>query len=209
MTDRAAADPSSTASVTPIVGAVLCGGRSSRFGSDKALADAGDTTVGRRVVAALRGAGIDPVVAVGGTAGPAIGVPTVPDLRPGQGPLGGLATALLWAKTGSVVVVACDLVLLQPDDVAELVAHEPSSPGRAVVATVGGEPQVTLARWPAAAGRRILALVDDGHRAFHRALDHLGWDGVELSPGAVADADTPEELRRLLGGGRQAGTEQS
>ena len=183
-----------------VVGAVLCGGRSSRFGSDKALAPFGSSTVGARVVAALRNGGIDPVVAIGGTAGTGLGLPTVADLRPGQGPLGGLATALLWARTGWVLAAPCDLPLLEPVHVAALLAARPrpeQDEDRPVVAVVDGRPQPSLGCWPAGHGRRLLALVDGEQRALRAAIDGIEWLGVELPADALADADTPEELARL------------
>ena len=187
------------AAPTPVVGAVLCGGRSSRFGSDKALADADGVPVGARVIAALRGGGADPVVAIGGTAGPELNIPTIADLRPG-GPLPGLATALLWAKSGLVVVAPCDLVLLTADNISALLGVAAIHRGKAVVATREGEPQVSLAVWPAERGRDVLRAVDEGKRAFRAALDLIDWVGVELPESALADADTPEELARLLAG---------
>ncbi|MGH1489913.1 MAG: molybdenum cofactor guanylyltransferase [Acidimicrobiales bacterium] len=187
-----------TPAYRPIVGAVLCGGRSSRFGSDKALADAGGRLLGQTVVDALREALVDPVVAIGGSAGPTLGLPTVPDLRPGDGPLGGLATALLWAKTGPVVVVPCDLVLLQAAHIEAVVAAARRHEGHVVVATVLGEPQVSLACWPAERGREVLKLLDAGKRRFYDALDQPEWVGVELPADAISDADTPEDLERIL-----------
>jgi molybdopterin-guanine dinucleotide biosynthesis protein A len=186
----------------PLVGAVLCGGASSRFGSDKAVAPVGDGTLGASVVAALRQAGVDPVVAIGGDSGPAIGVPVVADLRPGEGPLGGLATALLWAKSGYVVVVPCDLPLLQPSHLAVVIeaaaAGARASPPVAAIATIDGEPQVSVGCWPASAGRTVLRALNGGQRRFRSALDVVEWIGVELPPDALSDADTPAELRRLL-----------
>lgn len=204
----------------PVVGAVLCGGRSSRFGADKALAPFGSSTVGGRIVSAMRDAGIDPVVAIGGQAGDQLGVPTVPDRRPGEGPLGGLATALLWASTGWVVIAPCDLPLLASEHLAMLLdggasGQEPvagpdpgandepgdrGGPGSdlgPVVATVDGKPHVSLSIWPASDGRRLLRLLDGGERRFRRALDGRAWRGVELPEVALTDADTPAELERL------------
>ncbi len=197
----------------PVIGAVLCGGRSRRFGSDKALARFGSSTVGERVVAALRQSGVDPVVAIGGQIGDRLGIPTVHDLRPGDGPLGGLATALLWARNGSVLMVPCDVPLLSAAHIGLLLAspveppnaEDPEDPEGAVgqipvVATVEGKPKVSLAVWPAADGRRLLRLLDGGERRLRAALDDRRWRGVEVPPAAVTDADTPEELAELAKG---------
>ncbi len=188
-----------------VVGAVLCGGRSSRFGSDKALAPTGDGTMGQRVVDALRGAGVDPVVAVGGDAGAALGLITVPDRWPGLGPLGGLATVLRWARQGDVLVVPCDLPLLDQETVSRLLEarrriRQQVGPeaAQAIVAAVDGEPRHSLAIWPAGQARTVRRLVDDGERRFRAALDVIGWAPVEVLPAGLDDADTPQQLGELL-----------
>lgn len=176
------------------MGAILCGGQSKRFGTDKALAYAGSRRIGDRVVSALRDGGADPVTAIGGTAGPTLGLPTVPDLRPGQGPLGGLATALLFAKTGYVLVTPCDVALLTAEHVATMLAAIDPNDEKAVVATVEEVPQHTVACWPASWGRRILSAVDNGSLAHRAALDMGEWESVELPAEALIDIDTPDEL---------------
>jgi len=185
-----------------LVGAVLLGGRSSRYGSDKALAEIGDSVMGAIVVAALRDAGIDPVVAVGGSAGSRLNLITVPDHWPGEGPLAALATILRWAREGRVLVVPCDLPRLTSAAVGVLVAagdalDEPDRRRTAVVATVDGEPLHSVGIWPAAWAVPLRRLVDGGERRFRAALDVGPWIGVELPSLSVADADTPAELDRL------------
>lgn len=186
-----------------LVGAVLLGGRSTRFGSDKALASVGDTVMGAVVVAALREAGIDPVVAVGGSAGARLNLITVPDHWPGEGPLAAVATILRWAREGRVLVVPCDLPRLRPSVVSALVAASDAVDSSqrlqtAVVATVGGRPMYSVAVWPAAWAMALRGLVEGGERRLRAALDVGTWIGVELPPGSIADADTPADLERLL-----------
>lgn len=180
----------------PLIGAVLCGGQSSRFGTDKALADAGGTAMALRVATALRDAGADPVVAVGGAAGGRLGLPTVADRYPGQGPLEGLASVLRWAKTGLVVVAPCDLPLLRGEHLRQLI--DAATDERAAVATVDGGPQPSLACWPASWAPAIRALVDQGDRAWRAALSVGPWTGVPVSASVMADADSPTELATLL-----------
>jgi len=180
----------------PHVGAVLCGGRSSRFGTDKAIVEIDGQPLAARIVTALRAGGADPVVAVGGSAGDVLGVPTVPDRFPGEGPLAALATALLYARAGLVVVTSCDLPLLRGRHVAQLIAA--ASEDLAAVATIDGRPQPSLACWPARFGPAVSSLVTADRRAWRDALEVVPWTGVAMPPEAVADADTPEELKVLL-----------
>lgn len=182
--------------MTRLAGGVLCGGASSRFGSDKALAPAGDGPLGALVVTALRDAGIDPVVALGGSAGHQLGIPVVPDRAPGDGPLAALASALTWAGAGWLLVSPCDLPLLTANHVELLVGDLVGD--RARVAVVDGSPQPSLAVWPASWARRTQKAVDQGERAFRHALTLGEWDPVRLPAEALADADTREELDRLL-----------
>lgn len=78
-----------------ILGAVLAGGLSTRFGSDKALAELDGHTLLAHAVDALSG-WCEYVVVVGRETAPA---PTIPDWpRPGMGPLGGIVAALHLAR---------------------------------------------------------------------------------------------------------------
>lgn len=180
----------------------MLGGRSSRFGTDKALARVGDTLMGAVAVAALREAGIDPVVAIGGSAGPRLNVITVPDRWPGEGPLAALATILRWARQGRVLVVPCDLPHLTASTVSALAAASDALGDErlrtAVLATVDGEPRYSVGVWPTEWAAAMRRLVEGGERRFSAALDVGPWIGVEVPRLAVTDADTPAELEHLL-----------
>lgn len=185
-----------------VAGAILLGGASSRFGSDKALAKTGNGLLGQRVVAALRGGGVDPVVAVGGTAGSALGLVTLADAEPLGGPLPAVAQALAYFGRGHVLVCPCDLPLLSAEHITMLISAlhllDGDPPPTAVVAEVNGRPQPSLGIWPTAWALAARRAVVDGRRAFRDALDLGPWVTVELPPAALADADTPETLEELL-----------
>ena len=122
--------------------------------------------IGPRVVAALRAAGLDPVMAIGGTPD-AIGVPTLADRHPGQGPLGAVATALTYARTGKVLVATCDLPLLDAASIRRVVdAATASDHDTASVAAIAGEPQLSLGCWPARWASPIHRAVAGGERRF-------------------------------------------
>jgi len=180
----------------PVAGAVLCGGQSRRFGSDKALADAGGIPLGRRVIDAMADAGVDPIVAVGGTAGSALGVVSIADKYPGQGPLAALATVLRWAGAGRVLVAPCDLPLIVGSDFECLI--NAGDDDEIVVANAEGRVQPSVGCWPAIYGADISALVAAGRRRWMDGLEVGPWRSVSLDDRALYDADTPERLAALL-----------
>jgi molybdopterin-guanine dinucleotide biosynthesis protein A len=94
-------------------GAALAGGQSRRMGQDKAALAIGGQPLLARVVARLQM--VTPQVRVIGAVERAAlvpGVPVVPDLRPGCGPLGGIYTALRTTSAPYVLVVGCDMPFL-------------------------------------------------------------------------------------------------
>ncbi len=99
--------------------AILAGGHSTRMGTDKALLQAwpGGPAVIEMVAARLVEAGLPPPLLV--TNAPHrhafLGLRMVADDLPGAGPLGGVFTALNHSPFRRVLVVACDMPLLNPD----------------------------------------------------------------------------------------------
>ncbi len=98
----------------PLAGVVLCGGRSTRMGIDKASIDVGGATLLRRAVDRL-GEACDPVlIAPGGLPLAVEGRDNVADALPGAGPLAGLVAALRYSPHPLLAVVAVDLPWLDP-----------------------------------------------------------------------------------------------
>jgi len=173
-----------------ILGAILAGGRSSRYGSNKALA----LLDGRRLidhVAAGLGPHVDALVLCGGT--PLLdGVPFVPDRpAPDLGPLGGLNAALHHAAAhgfDAAVTIGCDMPVFPADLVARLRAAGPP-------VSAAGMPLVGL--WPAE-----LAAVLDRHLADTADRSMRSWVALSgasvIAPGgAFANVNRPEDLRNL------------
>src|SRR5881398_3639726 len=99
---------------------VLCGGRSTRMGTSKALLPFGPETMLQRVVRILQDV-VSPIVAVAAVNQP---LPTLPsdvivtrDEEEGRGPLEGLRAGLkaLPETVDSAYVTSCDVPLLVPD----------------------------------------------------------------------------------------------
>jgi molybdopterin-guanine dinucleotide biosynthesis protein A len=126
-----------------VLGVVIAGGLSSRFGSPKALAQVAGQRVVDRVIAALRDALDDQeVVCIANDAAiaAAIGLPHRGDLLVGIGALGGVHAGLLWARERhcrGILGAGCDMPFLDPallrallDRAGEADAVLPASTGR-------------------------------------------------------------------------------
>ena len=85
--------PASESSSSVLAAAITAGGQSRRFGQDKALYELDGVPLLNRVADSLQHASPRLLVAPAGRYR-LDGWQTVPDLRPGQGPLAGLETAL-------------------------------------------------------------------------------------------------------------------
>ena len=183
-------------------GAVLTGGASRRMGTDKALVEVDGMAMAGRVAGALASAGGQPVIAVGGDADRLadLGLAVAPDRWPGEGPLGGIVTALgalADPEVPIVVAAACDLPALTSSLVAALVAalaEAPSTVG-ATLPVVGGVAQPHLLAVRATAAAALLAAFQHGERAPRRALHGVAAASVDLGEAAaLRDVDRPEDL---------------
>lgn len=98
-----------------ISGAVLAGGRSSRFGRDKALGLWQGKTLLEHALSSLEDCTERFIIGGSGERYSFTGVPVYPDLEPFQGSLYGLARALELAQSDRVAVMACDMPGLTSD----------------------------------------------------------------------------------------------
>lgn len=174
---------------TRLLGAVLAGGQSRRFGSDKALAVLDGQTLLERAVARLVG-WCGAVVVIGRAEAPVAVVPDWP--RAGMGPLGGIAGALRHAAAGgfrAVLTVGVDSLGL-PDDLPEWLGVGP--------ACVADQPVVGL--WPVAVLPALEAILQaEGRHAVRDLIAAVGARSVVL-PGASGNVNRPEDLARIGGG---------
>ncbi|HET6665387.1 MAG TPA: NTP transferase domain-containing protein, partial [Acidimicrobiales bacterium] len=151
------------------VAAVLTGGSSRRMGRDKATLPVEGIAMARRVADAAAGAGAQRVVVIGH---PVEGLDHLDDEHPGEGPLGGVVTALRWADVDPVVVLACDLLRPSAPAVAHAVEVLAGVPSAAVaVPVVDGRAQWLHSAWrPPEALEPLAAAFAEGERSLHRAV---------------------------------------
>jgi molybdenum cofactor guanylyltransferase len=172
--------------VTALV-AVLAGGRGTRMGGAKAVADFGGEPLIARPLRAAAAAGLDAVVvAKASTSLPALDVPVWHEPDEPSHPLLGIVTALERAQR-PVVAIGCDMPFATPDLLARLAA------GPEAAVRVGGEIAPFPARYePAAlpALRAALAL----EAPVRATLAALRPGTIAVDERLVASINTPDEL---------------
>ncbi|MEO6081051.1 MAG: molybdenum cofactor guanylyltransferase [Steroidobacteraceae bacterium] len=187
------------------VGVVIAGGRSQRFGGEKAVA----LFAGKPLLlwAAMRLARSCVEVAVNarpGTEAAALaqaeGLALLHD-EPGDpdGPLAGVRAGLLWAQScqaRTLAVSPCDAPLLPEDLYTRLIAA--AGVGAAMAETVDGR-QPLCAVWPVTALPALSAALAGGaHPPTWRVLEEAGAVKVRFDqPQAFANLNTQAELARL------------
>lgn len=173
------------------LGAVLAGGRSLRFGSDKALALLAGRPLLAHVVEALRPQCAEVVVV--GRSWP--GLRSLADWPgPGLGPLGGLCGALRGARQlghPSVLAAPCDMPGL-PADLVERLAPAPAV----------AEGHWTVGLWPAALASSLEAwLAASRPRALRAFAEAVGARAVPIE--GLRNVNRPDDLSDVANGSPQ------
>jgi len=148
----------------------------------------------------LVAAGAASVVSVGGNrvALETLGFSWVPDRYPGEGPLGGIITALTHATHAVSVITACDMPGLTPATIAALVRA--LDDGQADVALARGQQlEPLVGAWRPRCVAALTERFDSGERAVHRAIADLGVVQVAVTdPRALVNVNTGDELARWV-----------
>lgn len=182
--------------MTDFTGIVLCGGHSSRMGSDKALVVFEGMPLLRHQIETLRYAGANRII-VSGSPRPGINAEYIEDEYPDRGPLGGLHAALKSADVGLCMVLAVDVPLVRPETVLQLLKSSCDSPITLVRHPAGIEPLCGIYRADLFA--RIPPLIAD-HGAPVRALAESVGYRTAFFPDEheFTNLNTPEELNRMI-----------
>ena len=164
------------------------------MGTDKATFEVDGVKMANRVAVAAREAGADEVLMIGGPQSRAKSLEGTwkKDSFPGEGPLGGVITALKTAAHDSVVVLSCDMPFITPAVISSLVRGL-------------GDAQASVGRtdrlnWLCAAWSReeclptLQSVWKRSERAVHRAAVLLDVAEVPVPAVAVRNVNSPADL---------------
>lgn len=167
-----------------VAGVVLAGGKSRRFGSDKAAVLLGGRTLLDRALDTLRPL-CGRLMAAGTRVRPAVAdVQVVDDVFAGCGPISGIHAALAASPLPYALVVAVDMVALKPD-LLELIRDWPE-PAQVAVPFVNGYYEPLCARYHTS----CLPVVEENIRAGRRKV-------FDFYPQVTVARVSESELRRV------------
>ncbi len=185
--------------------AVIAGGQSSRFGSDKALAA---WTENRNVLGAVLEAASavsnDVFIVAGAKNGyREFGVPVYQDIIPSKGPVGGIHTALSLARGQWVLILACDMPAASVSFIRYLCEVRSWAPVIVPESDSGLEPLHAL--WHKSLKTVLEHYIDQGLTGARKILQDLPMriitideakkNGLDIN--TLKSTNTPEELHSL------------
>ncbi|MDZ4869820.1 MAG: molybdenum cofactor guanylyltransferase [Alphaproteobacteria bacterium] len=183
-----------------MIGVVLAGGASSRFGGQpKGLIEIDGRAMALRVADVLAPLCTRVVIeARAGVGYEALGLPLVHARHEGKGPLAGIVAGLGLASADERAAFApCDMPLLNGDVYRALMQAVEVAPGAYAETVDGFEPLVAVLE---ASMRRALSdvLAQDELPRTHALLDAAGALAVMFDDGyAFANVNTPEDIERM------------
>jgi molybdenum cofactor guanylyltransferase len=197
-----------------VAGYVLAGGGSTRFGRDKALVEVGGMPMLARMIELLQHVTKQVKIVAVPSKYVAFGAKVVEDRWPGEGPLGGIITALEDAAKSAAryewnLIVSCDMPFLTADWLRFLGERAEKSNGQVLLAHSAGGPEPLCACYRTDAAEALLQAFGSGVRKITDALKHLttevldeaDWKRFDSAGRLFWNMNTAadcEEARRIL-----------
>lgn len=202
--------------MSPPAIAILAGGASRRFGSDKLLAVVDGRALIDGVLDVARDAGASQIVAIGPRRRGHRDLVWLPDRWPGEGPLGGVLTALTLLEC-DVIAIPGDLVGLEVGLLTRLIGDDPAVAQPATrpernhigaaltrvprqnhdvfVVSSTGDPahHFGMARWNYQCRNALEQMFAAGIRSIHDAIARLDT-GVLQGGDTIRDIDEPADI---------------
>jgi molybdopterin-guanine dinucleotide biosynthesis protein A len=167
-----------------VAGYILAGGGSTRFGRDKALAEVGGTPMLERMIELLRRVPMPVTVIASQGKYAACGAEIVEDRWPGEGPLGGIITALEDAAQSAAqpewnLMVSCDMPFLTREWLVFLSERAANSKAQVVLPHSVHGPEPLCASYRTDAAGALRAVFETGVRKVTEGLKHVATEVLD------------------------------
>jgi len=177
---------------------ILAGGESRRFGSNKARIPLGGTTLIQQIARSAEPVASQVTVVSRQQDGYTdLGLRTIQDSRPGEGPLAGLETALLDCHPAPwLLLLSCDLAGLKTSLLRTLLLHPRED--KQVILYASEPRQPLLALYSHSTLDEVRTLLDEGERAMQALLDRCNVGAVPLNDdwNQLRNINSPDDFER-------------
>lgn len=190
-----------------ISGVILAGGKSTRFGRNKALETLGGERLVDRAIRLIRG-WCDPLFVVCQKPEEYIGVEAniIADIIPDRGPIVGLYTALLFAPTDWVFIRAVDMPFLEKSFAGLIISRALEGNADVVVPVKEGQYEPLCACYHVRCAPHVKRVIESGGGRMIQFFNRVRVDAIpeevwkEVDPGgkSLINVNTPESLDEVL-----------
>jgi len=156
--------------------------------------------MGRLVADNMRASGIEHILCVGGSQEIAVrlGLQFLADSFPGEGPLGGLVTAMRDVSSDVMTVVPCDVPRLGPERIRQLVEAVSEQATSDVSVLTTSQDHWLCSAWRIKNCRDVVEQqFESGERAIHRVANLLTVQRVSATEAEMTNVNTLDEARDL------------
>ena len=178
---------------------ILAGGKSSRMGQDKASLKVQGVSLLDRLVEQLRPITNEIFLSVAHGDNSERSLPTLPDLEPSPGPLGGLQAAFAYDANCQWFIVGCDLPMLTSADFELLVEHQNADTAAACFLNpIDDQTEPLCALYSPSAAPALQEAISQNRRCARRFIASL--ETVDLYPTtsqSLLNLNRPEMLTEL------------
>jgi molybdenum cofactor guanylyltransferase len=167
-------------------GYIQAGGGSTRLGRDKALVELGGKTMLARTCELLQRITPDVTIVAGSNKYEIAGVRIVHDCWPGEGPLGGIITALVDAGEREMpaewaLIVGCDMPFLTVAWLKHIVGRAERSNADVLVPHSAGGLEPLCACWRTSAASALRSAFEGGVRKISDALERVRTEVLDAT----------------------------
>lgn len=176
---------------------ILTGGKSSRMGQDKAQLKIGDQTLLERTIDLAHTVTGDVYLSIAHDDDRQQPLPTIRDLEPSPGPLGGLQAAFKNDPDSRWLLLACDLPRLSKLDIAHI-SECTKADVVCLLNPLDNHPEPLCAVYSPEAAPKLEAAIASNQRCARRFLKSLIRDELEPEdPQALLNLNRPEHIKEL------------
>lgn len=181
----------------PITGIILAGGKSSRMGYDKGLAE---TTTGKLidlVIVVLKQVTNEIIIISNTDSYDYTNIPVYEDIIKDCGPLGGIYTGLFYSKTQDNIIIACDMPFVSVKLLTTIIHHKQNK--QIVIPSVNNRLEPLCGYYKSEIKELLKEYLDKKNFSVHKVINDFDCLILPFDDTAIefTNINSPEDLQKI------------